>query len=88
MEYAPTEELFCNPVHAYTQALLSAVPVPDLDHKRERIILRGEITSPIDPKPGCRFAPRCQNCNGTCAQEEMCLRQVSPGHYVACSRCG
>ena len=88
VEYAPTEELFSNPVHAYTRALLSAVPVPDLDHRRERIILRGEITSPIDPRPGCRFAPRCQDCAGDCGQQETALRQVGTDHFVACSHCG
>ena len=59
MEFSPGEELFEHPTHPYTQALLSAIPVPDLDVQRQRILLKGEISSPIEPKPGCRFAPRC-----------------------------
>lgn len=87
VEYAETEEIFTNPIHPYTQALLSAVPVPDIDRRRERIVLRGEITSPVNLKPGCRFAPRCQNCTGACGQGTLELRQVTPGHFVACNRC-
>ena len=59
VEKAPSDELFAHRYHPYTQALISAVPVPDIDHKRERIHLKGELTSPIDPQPGCRFASRC-----------------------------
>lgn len=84
VEYADADELFLNPTHPYTKALLSAVPVPSLSAKRERIILRGEISSPIDPKPGCRFAPRCPQCKGECASAEISLKEIAPGHFVSC----
>lgn len=87
VEYAEADELFANPIHPYTKALLSAVPVPSLAVKRERIILRGEISSPIDPKPGCRFAVRCQQCGEGCGTNAVCLREVSPGHFVSCASC-
>ena len=87
VEYAPADELFDNPVHPYTQALLSAVPVPDIDHPRKRIVLRGEITSPVDPKPGCRFRPRCPNCCEECEHAVTELRELTPGHFVACANC-
>ena len=64
VEKAPAEELFANPMHPYTKALLSAIPEPDIHKKSRRIILQGEITSPIDPKPGCRFMTRCQYASG------------------------
>ena len=84
VEKAPAEELFANPLHPYTKALLSAIPIPDLDHKTERILLRGEISSPIDPKDECRFKKRCF---ATCDKCDGCapvLREVSPGHFLAC----
>ena len=87
VEYAETDELFANPVHPYTKALLSAVPVPNLKAKRERIILRGEISSPVNPKPGCRFAVRCQQCGDGCGTGEVCLHEVNPGHFVSCGSC-
>lgn len=87
VEYAETDELFANPVHPYTKALLSAVPVPNLKAKRERIILRGEISSPVNPKPGCRFAVRCQQCGDGCGTGQVCLHEVSAGHFVSCGRC-
>ena len=84
VEKAPAEELFANPLHPYTKALLSAIPIPDLDHKTERILLKGEISSPINPKDECRFKKRCfascEKCDG-CAPG---LKEVSPGHFVAC----
>lgn len=85
VEKAPAEELFDNPVHPYTQALLSAIPIPELGHQRQRVQLKGEITSPIEPPAECRFAKRCLMCN-----EEVCkktvpqLIEVSPNHFVAC----
>lgn len=84
VEKAPVEKLFENPTHPYTQALLSAIPIPSLEKKKERILLKGEITSPINPKPGCRFAPRCNYATEKCFKEEPQLKQVSEGHYVAC----
>ncbi len=85
VEKAPAEELFDNPVHPYTQALLSAIPIPELGHQRQRVMLKGEITSPIEPPAECRFAKRCLMCN-----EEVCkktvpqLVEISPNHFVAC----
>lgn len=84
VEYAPSEELFENPVHPYTKALLSAIPVPRLREKKERILLKGEITSPIDPKPGCRFAPRCAYAKDRCFKESPELKDIGNGHKVAC----
>lgn len=87
VEYAPSEELFASPTHPYTKALLSAIPVPDIHHKKECILLQGEISSPIDPKPGCRFAPRCAYARPECFEVEPKVYQVSPRHKVACHLC-
>ncbi len=84
VEMADTDEIFENPMHPYTQALLSAVPIPRLDVKRQRIILVGDVPSPIDPKPGCRFAGRCRYCKDRCKQETPELRELNPNHMVAC----
>lgn len=84
IEKAPSEELFANPVNPYTQALLSAIPVPRIHNRPERIILRGEITSPINPGPGCRFANRCNYAEELCSQEEPILTEIKPGHFVSC----
>lgn len=88
IEKAPSEELFLHPTHPYTQELLSAIPVPSIRKKRERIILKGEITSPIEPKPICRFANRCMYTMDICTETEPELREISPGHFVACHLCG
>ncbi|ONI46799.1 peptide ABC transporter ATP-binding protein [Candidatus Epulonipiscium fishelsonii] len=85
VEYASAEDLFSNPTHPYTKALLSAIPVPDIHQKTERILLKGEITSPINPKPGCRFAPRCNYATEACFKEEPPVVEVSPNHQVACN---
>ena len=85
VEKAPVEELFNNPIHPYTKALLSAIPVPDIDHQTERILLKGEISSPIDPKDQCRFCRRCYEAADACKDlPDPPLVQVSEGHYVAC----
>jgi len=84
VEKAPTEELFRNPLHPYTKALLSAIPNHDIDKRSSRILLKGELTSPIDPAPICRFSNRCNDCMGRCAQEEPAMVEVSPGHFVSC----
>lgn len=84
IEKAPSEMLFDKPTHPYTQALLSAIPVPSLKKKRERIILKGEISSPINPKPGCRFAARCPYATDRCRTEEPKLVEIEKGHFVAC----
>jgi len=84
VEKAPAEELFANPLHPYTKALLSAIPNPDIDKKTERIIIKGELTSPIEPEPVCRFAKRCSECMGVCTQKEPEWVEVTPGHFVSC----
>ena len=84
IEKAPSGMLFDKPTHPYTQALLSAIPVPSLNKKRERILLKGEITSPINPKPGCRFAARCPYATDRCRSEEPKLKEIEPNHFVAC----
>lgn len=86
VEYSKAEDLFINPLHPYTKALLSAIPIADPDCLMERIILRGEISSPIDPKPGCRFAGRCVYATEACGREEIPLTECRPGHFVACRR--
>lgn len=86
VEYASTEELFRNPLHPYTKGLLEAIPVPSLKSRMvNREVMRGELTSPIEPKPGCRFAPRCPHACEKCSGCDIPLREVSPGHFVACS---
>ena len=84
IEKAPAKELFRNPVHPYTQALLSAIPVPSIHNQRKRILSKGEITSPVDPKPGCRFASRCPYASSRCHSEEPQLKEIAPGHFNAC----
>ena len=84
VEKAEADELFNNPLHPYTQALLSAIPVPDIDSKTERIILRGEISSPIEPEPICRFSPRCAQRMDICTKEEPSEKDIGGGHLVAC----
>lgn len=87
IEKAKTEELFQNPTHPYTKALLSALPIPSLHNRRERILIRGEITSPINPKPCCRFAARCESCTAACTAGEPKLTDIGGGHLVACYQC-
>lgn len=84
VEKAPAEELFANPSHPYTKALLSAIPVPEIGKKTERIILKGEISSPIDPQDECRFFKRCLYANDACKKGCPELKEVSQGHFVAC----
>lgn len=83
VETSPTDELFEKPLHPYTKALLSAIPTTDILHPKERIILRGEITSPIDPEPGCRFAARCTYATEACRKPQM-LEELLPHHFVSC----
>ena len=86
VERVPSNELFRNPLHPYTKALLSAIPVPDLSARTaKRQILTGEVRSPIEPKPGCRFAARCPNATEACQQYSCQLKEVEPGHFVACA---
>ena len=84
VELADAEELFRNPLHPYTQALLSAVPVPDPDAKRERIILQGDIPSPANPPQGCPFHTRCPMAMDVCKTKVPEWKEVKPGHWVAC----
>lgn len=85
VELAPSDELFANPLHPYTKALLAAIPEPDLSKRNEDFItIKGEVSSPINVKPGCRFAKRCELCTEDCTKQDPELREVSPGHYVAC----
>lgn len=88
VEKASAEELFSNPIHPYTKALLSAIPVPDLSHKRQRISLKGEITSPVNLPDECRFANRCFECDHRCRAGIPQLKEVSPRHFVACVKHG
>ena len=87
VEKAPAEELFAHPMHPYTQALLSAIPIPDVDIKEERILLKGEISSPINPPDACRFAKRCNYACEACQKGTPALVEVRPGHFVACPFC-
>ncbi len=87
VEHATAEALFAHPTHPYTKALLSAIPIPKLDAKKDRILLKGEITSPIDPKPGCRFAPRCEYAKECCFEKDPELKENEEGHFVACHFC-
>lgn len=84
VELAETEELFNHPLHPYTAALMSAIPVPDPKHKTARIILPGEVPSPINPPSGCRFHPRCPCRVDICSKEVPPLEEMRPGHWVAC----
>ncbi len=86
VEMTTREELFRNPLHPYTQALMSAIPIPDPTLKRERIILQGDVPSPLNPPGGCRFHPRCPVAMAICKVEEPAFREVSRDHLVACWR--
>ena len=84
VELTGREELFNNPLHPYTQALMSAIPIPDPHLKRERIILTGDVPSPLNPPSGCHFHPRCPIAEDVCSQKEPEFREVSQDHWVAC----
>ncbi len=85
VETSPSRELFHRPLHPYTKALLSAIPTVDIDHPMKRIELMGEITSAINPKPGCRFAPRCPYATDKCREPQK-LQEVEKNHFVSCCR--
>lgn len=89
VELTTSDELYSHPVHPYTQALLSAIPIPDPDveKKRERIVLTGDVPSPISPPPGCRFCSRCKYATEQCFEEEPEMKKIGPEHYVACHLC-
>ncbi len=84
VETAETEEMYYNPQHPYTEALLSSVPNPDLAVAKNRIVLSGEVPNPSNPPSGCYFHPRCRYARPRCSEEEPLLREVNPGHFVAC----
>ena len=85
VEYAETQELFAHPAHPYTRALLAAIPVIDITRRGKQLeTIQGEVTSPIDPAPGCRFAPRCKYACEGCTAGQMELRELTAGHFVAC----
>ena len=84
VELAGREELFKNPLHPYTKALMAAIPIPDPRLKRERVIIKGDVPSPLNPPAGCRFHPRCPFAMERCGKEEPVFREVTPGHSVAC----
>ena len=87
VERTSSREMFDNPRHPYTKALLSAIPIPDISSRSKKLIpIKGEVTSPVNPKPGCRFAERCDYCTAKCREIDPELREVSPGHLVACHR--
>jgi oligopeptide transport system ATP-binding protein len=86
MEVCDSGELYKNPLHPYTKALLSAIPIPDpkLTRKNKRVLLKGDVMSPIDPPAGCRFASRCPLVQPVCREENPLLEELAPGHHVAC----
>ncbi len=86
VEITTSSELYAHPAHPYTKALLSAIPIPNprVEEQRVRTVLEGEVPSPIDPPPGCRFHSRCPYAADRCAREAPVLREIAPGHSVAC----
>ena len=88
VEKSPAKKLFVNQYHPYTKALLSAIPIAKTGERKKRILLKGEISSPIDPKPGCRFAVRCPYATDICRNESPVLREIEPEHFVACHHVG
>ena len=85
IEFASSDELFQKPLHPYTKALLAAIPEPDLESRKKGFqLIRGEVSSPIDPKPGCRFAGRCEHCMAQCLEKTPEYVETEPGHFVAC----
>jgi len=86
VEKCPAKELFSNTLHPYAKALLSAIPVPSIHHKKQKILLKGELTSPINPQARCRFAPRCPLATDECFASEPVLREIQPGHFVSCHK--
>ncbi|MFV9507192.1 MAG: ABC transporter ATP-binding protein [Oscillochloridaceae bacterium umkhey_bin13] len=88
VELAGRDDLFREPLHPYTKALISAIPNPDPTHRRERIVLQGDVPSPINPPPGCRFSPRCWIARDICKEQEPALEEKRKGHWVSCHFAG
>lgn len=85
VEKCNSKELFRNPLHPYTKALFSAIPIPSKDAKKHQTeLLTGEVSSPIEPKPGCRFAPRCKFVCSKCTERNVPFEEIEPGHFVSC----
>jgi peptide/nickel transport system ATP-binding protein len=83
VESAPVKDIFSDPRHPYTKALMSAIPIPG-QRREDRIILKGNVPTPINPPPGCRFHPRCYECKAECAKDQPKLVEVEKDHFVAC----
>ncbi|HEX3498330.1 MAG TPA: oligopeptide/dipeptide ABC transporter ATP-binding protein [Stellaceae bacterium] len=84
VEIAPKEALFENPLHPYSQALIDAAPIPNPRARRTRLVIEGDVPSPMNPPPGCRFHTRCPYAFSRCRSEEPALSEVAPGRFVAC----
>jgi oligopeptide transport system ATP-binding protein len=84
VELATDKELYQNPLHPYSKALMSAVPIPDPEVQRKKILLQGDVPSPMNPPPGCSFHTRCVECKAVCSQQAPQLREVGEGHWIAC----
>ena len=86
VEKCGSKELFAHPYHPYTKGLLSAIPIPSINVDKKRVIMKGELTSPVNPKPGCRFVNRCPYAAECCHNEQPALEEIQPGHFVACHK--
>ena len=84
VEKCPSDALFDHPLHPYTKGLLSAIPIPSIHVERRRVLLQGELSSPVEPKPGCRFANRCPYATDLCRQAQPPLVEIVPEHFIAC----
>jgi peptide/nickel transport system ATP-binding protein len=86
VELAPTKELYTTPLHPYTEALMSAIPLPNPKKREKRVLLTGEVANPANPPSGCYFHPRCAYCIDRCRTEEPVFEEITPGHFAKCHR--